>query len=159
MTYYDTISKGYNELYKEEQLNKLSIIKNNIKINKNTIILDIGCGTGISSELDCYVVGIDPSIELLKQNNNYKKILGIAEVLPFKDNSFDYLISVTSIHNFEDIDKSIKEMKRVGKDRFVLSILKKSAKFNFIKILIEKNFKVENLIEEGKDVIFFCKCY
>ena len=31
---YDDISNGYGELYREEQLKKLKIIKNNIKVNK-----------------------------------------------------------------------------------------------------------------------------
>src|SRR3989338_6756437 len=77
MAYYDVIAKGYNELHSGEQLNKLSIIRNNIKINKNTKILDVGCGTGISSGFDCFVAGIDPSIGLLRQNKNGKKILGL----------------------------------------------------------------------------------
>jgi len=157
MHYYNTIAKGYDELYKEEQLNKISLIKNHIRLNKNTKILDVGCGTGISSEFDCFVAGIDPSIELLNHNPSNKKILSSAENLPFKNNSFDYIISVTAIHNFNDIKKSIDEMKRVGKQNFIFSILKKSKKFNFIKNVIEKNFKIEKAIEENKDMIFFCK--
>ncbi|MBI2658965.1 class I SAM-dependent methyltransferase [Candidatus Woesearchaeota archaeon] len=156
MEYYNAISEGYDELYKEEQLNKLSVIKNIIKINKNTRMLDVGCGTGISSEFDCDVAGVDPSISLLKLNKNNKKIIGIAESLPFKSNSFDYVVSITAIHNFNNIKKSIDEMKRVGKERFVFSVLKKSKKFDVIKNLIEKNFNIEKLIEEGKDSIFFC---
>lgn len=157
MAYYDAIAKGYNELYQEEQLNKLSIIKKNIKINKSTKILDVGCGTGISSDFDCFIAGIDPSIELLKQNKNNKKLLSTAENIPFKDHSFDYVISITTIHNFKNINRSINEMKRVGKEKFVFSILKRSKKFNFIKKLIEKNFIIEKVIEDGKDAIFFCQ--
>ena len=157
MDYYDFIAKGYDELHIEEQSNKLFIIKNNIKINKKIKILDVGCGTGISSDFDCFVVGIDPSIELLKQNKNDKKLLSVAEMLPFKDYSFDYLVSITSIHNFKNIKKSINEIKRVGKENFVFSVLKNSRKFDFIKKLIQKNFKIEKVIEEDKDVIFFCQ--
>ena len=157
MAYYDEIAKGYNELHKEEQLNKLLLVKNNIKISKSTKILDVGCGTGISSGFDCFVVGIDPSIDLLKQNNNEKKLSGNAEALSFKDNSFDYVVSITSMHNFRDIKKSINEIKRVGKDKFVFSILKKSKKFDFIKKLLEESFEIEKIIDEAKDTIFFCK--
>ena len=157
MAYYDSISKGYNELYQEEQLKKLSMIKDNIKIKKKTRILDIGCGNGISSDFDCFVVGIDPSIELLRLNKNNKKIVGFAESLPFGDNSFDYVVSITALHNFKNIKKSINEIKRIGKEEFVFSILRKSRKFDYIKKVIEKNFKIEKLIEEGKDTILFCK--
>lgn len=155
MGYYDFIAKGYNELHREEQSNKLLVIKNNININKKIRILDVGCGTGISSGFGCFVVGIDPSIGLLKQNNN-KKILGVAENLPFKNYSFDYVVSITSIHNFENIKKSINEIKRVGKENFVFSVFKNSKRFDFIKNLIEKNFKIGKVIEESKDLIFFC---
>ena len=157
MAYYDVIAKGYNELHSGEQLNKLSIIRNNIKINKNTKILDVGCGTGISSGFDCFVAGIDPSIGLLRQNKNNKKILGAAESLPFKDNSFDYVISITAIHNFKNIRKSMEEMKRVGKKDFVFSVLRKSGKFDYIKKMIEENFKIGKVVEEEKDMIFFCR--
>ena len=156
MNYYDGISNGYNELYREEQLNKLRIIKSNIKIRKNSKLLDVGCGTGISSDFGCFAVGIDTSIGLLKKNNKPIKISGTAEMLPFRDNSFDYVVSVTAIHNFYNAGKSIKEILRVGKNCFVLSVLKKSKKFRLIKKLISSSFKVYNIVDEGRDLIFFC---
>ena len=155
MLNYDSIAGSYNELHGEEQLNKLSIIKKNIKTGKKTKILDVGCGTGISSDFGCFVTGIDPSLGLLKYNKHLK-ILSAAEALPFKSNSFDYVISITSIHNFSDILQSISEMKRVGKKNFVFSVLKKSGKFNAIRQAIERNFRLNREIEEEKDVIFFC---
>ena len=157
MGYYDAIAEGYDELHKEEQLNKLAIIKGNIKIGKDSKLLDVGCGTGISSDFGCFVVGIDPSIDLLIQNNGNVKLAGTAEALPFKDSSFDYVISVTAMHNFQDIGKSIEEMKRVGRQNFVFSILKKSKKFGPIKNLLERNFRIGKVVEEDKDTIFLCQ--
>lgn len=157
MEYYNAISEGYDELHKEEQLNKLSVIKTYVKIKKNAKMLDVGCGTGISSEFNCNVTGIDPSLSLLTLNKNKNKIAGMAESLPFKDSSFDYVVSITAIHNFSNIKKSIGEIKRVGKEEFVFSVLKKSKKFDAIKDLIKKSFKIGKVIEEGKDMIFFCK--
>ena len=156
MPYYDAISGGYDELHGEEQLSKLSIIKSNLEISKNAMLLDVGCGTGISSQFGCKVVGLDSSIGLIKLNKSSDKIVGFAESLPFKGNSFDYVISITSIHNFKNIKKSINEMKRVGKEHFVFSVLRKSGKFDYIKKMIEENFKIGNVVEEEKDVIFFC---
>ncbi|MBI2558039.1 methyltransferase domain-containing protein [Candidatus Woesearchaeota archaeon] len=157
MSYYNSIAKGYNELHEEEQLKKLSIIKNNIKTGNNTKILDVGCGTGISSRFECSVVGVDPSVNLIKQGSNRKKVIGIAEFLPFKDKSFNYVVSITAMHNFINIKKSIGEMKRVCRRNFVFSVLKKSERFGNIKKNIEKNFRIEKSIEEDKDVIFFCR--
>lgn len=156
MLHYNEIAEGYNELYEQEQCRKLSIIKDKIVIDRFTSILDVGCGTGISSQFDCNVVGIDPSTGLLNQNNNNNKLLGIAEQLPFKDSLFDYVISITSIHNFKNIKKSLNEMKRVGKDKCIFSVLKRTKKFDFIKNLVNFFFEVNNIIEEEKDVIFFC---
>ena len=152
---YDSMAGSYNELHGKEQLNKISIIKNNIKTGKKTRILDVGCGTGISSDFGCFVVGIDPSLGLLKYNRHLK-ILGTAEALPFKSNSFDYVVAVTSIHNFNDITRSINEMKRVGKKNFIFSVLKKTKKFDAIRKAIENNFKISEEIEEEKDRIFVC---
>ena len=157
MTYYTQISKSYNKLHKEEQLKKLSIIKNNLKIKKSDLLLDVGCGTGISSKFNCKVIGIDPSIGLLKLNKSRNKILAKAEYLPLKSNVFDYVISVTSVHNFKDIEKGLKEIKRVGKNNFIFSILKRSNTLNEIRNEIKNNFKIRKTIEEEKDIIFFTK--
>ena len=151
--YYDNISKGYNELHREEQLNKIRIISDNIDISENDSLLDVGSGTGFSFEsFKCKKLGLDPSIELLKQSKD-NVVCGVAENLPFKDNSFDIVVSVTALHNFEDVEKGLFEMKRVGK-RFAFSVLKKSKKSELIKHLIENNFSVKKIIEEDKDLVF-----
>lgn len=155
MNYYDKIAKSYDELHKEEQLRKLKIIKDNLKIKSSDLLLDVGCGTGISSDFKCDVIGIDPSLELLKINPNKNKVLGRGEYLPFKDNQFDVIVSLTAIHNFNDIEKGLQEIRRIGKKRFVLSVLKKSKKYNKIFSLIRNNFSIIKIIEEGKDTIFY----
>ena len=159
MDFYKLIAKGYDELYGEEQRVKLSIIKQNLDIKNDDLLLDVGCGTHIP-ELNCNVVGIDPSIELLSQNrpldhiNN--KILSRAENMPFKDNVFDKVISVTSMHNFDDFKKGILEIKRVGKKDFAFSILKKAKNFGSIEAEIKDNFNVAKIIDGKKDWIFIC---
>ena len=157
MEYYNEIAAGYHELYRDEQLNKLKIIKENIKVMHNTKLLDVGCGIGLSSCFECFAVGIDTSINLLRRNKNNFKLLGAAEYLPFKDNSFDCVISVTAFHNFNNIKKSINEIKRVGKRSFAFSILRKSKKYNRIRSLIDKSFAVKEIVQESKDTIFFCQ--
>jgi|SRR3989338_7487457 len=168
MDFYKLISKGYDELYGEEQKIKHGIIKANLNIKNGDLLLDVGCGTG--SDFECKVVGIDPSMELLQQNqknngnndngnNDYNainKILAKAENMPFKDNVFDKVISVTSMHNFDDLKKGILEIKRVGKRDFAFSILKKAKDFESIETGIKDNFKVTKIIDGKKDWIFIC---
>ena len=79
-----------------------------------------------------------------------------AENIPFKDNTFDKVISVTSMHNFNDIEKGINEIKRVGKKDFAFSILKKSVLFDSIKRKINENFNIRKIIDGKKDWVFIC---
>lgn len=165
MGYYDDIAEGYNELHGEEQLKKLRIVKkkledHEIKITPGTKLLDVGCGTGISTDFwDCDATGIDPSEGLIRQNINKGKksrlIAAHAENIPFPDKSFDIVLSITAIQNFDDVEKGLKEIKRVGKGCFVLSFLKKSEKADMIKGLIENMFDVNEIVEEEKDWIVF----
>ena len=158
MNYYNSISKSYNKLHKEEQLNKIRQIKDNLEIKKNDFLLDVGCGTGIfAEEFNCIKIGIDPAINLLNQGKNAFYIQACAENLPFKDNSFDFVISVTAVHNFKDIRKGLEEIKRISRKNIALSILKKSSKINEIKNYIKELFKITKIIEEDKDIIFFAK--
>lgn len=154
-SHYDIISKGYNKLHMEEQKIKLGIIKAHLRVRPFERLLDVGCGTGISSDFPCRVFCIDPSVEMLNLNPCRDKFLGKAEMLPFPDNFFDIVISVTAMHNFDDINKGLSEMRRVGKGRYVFSVLKKSQKFKIIRSMVEKGFCVKRVIEEDKDVIFF----
>lgn len=147
MKYYDKISKGYNELYEKEQLEKLRIVKKYIKKGS---LLDVGAGTGISTrffEDICDCTALDPSEEMLKHYKG-KKVIGRAEELPFEDKSFDNVISITALHHC-DIDKAIKEILRVVKDDgvVIVTLLKKSNKeLNYEKIYI------------GKDWLYLIKC-
>jgi len=159
MDYYDEISEGYEELHKEEQEAKLDIIKKNIEIEKSDKLLDVGCGTGLTSMFDCDVTGVDPAKQLLEKakQKGIKTVQAEAENLPFKTNEFDIVVSITAIQNFHDIEKGLKEIKRVGKSRFVLTFLKKSEKREKIGKLIKEIFEVKRIIEQEKDLIFFCQ--
>lgn len=154
---YNNIAKGYDELYGEEQKKKARLILENINLNKTDLLLDVGCGTGISTEsFKCIKIGIDPSEELIKQAiKRIPAIIGKGEKLPFSDNIFDLVVSLTAIHNFEDFKQGIKEMKRVCKKdgMIIITILKKSAKSEAIKKEIIKELKLIKEIDEEKDII------
>lgn len=163
MGYYDEISEGYEELHKEEQLKKIRIIKKKAVIREKDKLLDVGCGTGITIEpWECKRYGIDPAPKLLEKARQKSRIdykLAAAEELPFEDDSFDIVISITAIQNFRDIRKGLEEIKRVGKRRFVLSFLKRSAKADLIGRQIRRLFDVDEVIEEEKDMIYIIGMY
>jgi ubiquinone/menaquinone biosynthesis C-methylase UbiE len=154
MSYYDAIAPGYQELYGDEQEKKLAIIKHYAKPKRTDRLLDVGCGNGLSTKIwDCIATGIDPSEKLLPKEPNFIK--GEAENLPFEDNSFDYVISITAIQNFHDIEKALREIKRVGKKRFVLSWLKKSKNSDKILAKVRELWNIQKIILEDKDIICF----
>lgn len=157
MTYYDELAKGYDSLHKEEQKKKLAIISKYIDPKPDEKLLDVGCGTGLCSDWNCTCTGIDPSLGLIKEaekkNDKVRFVQGSAEDMPFKDNYFDYVISVSAVHLFKDMQKGLEEIKRVGKDRFVLTVLKKSSMSKDIIEKIRSIFDVKEEIEEEKDII------
>lgn len=171
--YYDSIASGYDELHGEEQLKKLELIGQEIYtdsilkdfINPKYKLLDVGCGSGISTTF--FKVkekfGIDPSSELIKiaiKNYPYCEFrVASAEKIPFKNKTFDLLLSLTAIQNFSDITKGLLEIKRVGKKDayFILTYLKKSPKHKDIDNIIKLNFDIIKRLEESKDIIYFCK--
>ena len=101
--------------YSAERLKALCEIKG--------FVLDIGCGTGIMSEGIEKVVGIDISIGMLRvyKEKFDKAILGDAQALPFRDKSFDFVVSNFALH-WTDIRKSIPEALRVCKRVFLCAI-------------------------------------
>jgi demethylmenaquinone methyltransferase/2-methoxy-6-polyprenyl-1,4-benzoquinol methylase len=168
--YYDGIAKGYDELHGEEQLKKLELIGREIHTDpelKDFIkspykLLDVGCGTGISTGFfkTQEKHGIDPSTNLINiARKNYplcEFAVGRAEKLLDKDKQFDIVISLTAIQNFNDIEKGLDEIRRVGRNHFILTFLKKSPKHGLIDELIKEKFNVIKKIEEDKDIICFC---
>lgn len=80
-------------------------------------ILDIGCGKGFLVEaferqgLKAY--GMDISKYALSKSKATNLILGSAESLPFKDNSFDLITCFEVIEHLEKTEKFVKEAKRI----------------------------------------------
>ena len=89
-------------------------------------ILDVGCGKGFllfdftKVVPGVKVYGLDISeyaIENSKEEIKGRLQLGNATSLPFEDHSFDFVYSITTLHNLHcyDLDKALREIERVGK--------------------------------------------
>lgn len=119
---------GYNSRFWEPVI---PTFKEYYHLNSNSKILDVGCAKGFMlydfQRLipGISVQGIDISeyaIENAKEE--VKEFLQVADArrLPFEDNSFDLVISITTLHNFneEDMEIALKEIMRVTKkDAFI----------------------------------------
>ncbi len=150
---YRYLAKSYNELHKEEQIKKLEIIRKYIKIIPP--LLDIGCGTGISTNyFNVESFGIDNCKEMIKESNSKNLIYGNAEKLFFKDKTFNTIISVTSFHNFKNMERALIEIKRVSRnDNIAITFLKKSSKINKFRELLKKYSKFKE-IDCYNDILF-----
>lgn len=89
-------------------------------------VLDLGCGAGHISfcvaPFSQSVTAYDLSEDMLKvvcasaihkELGNINTIKGIAESLPFADNSFDMVVSRFSAHHWQDVPLALTEMRRV----------------------------------------------
>ena len=99
---------------------------NHWSFKENSSILDVGCGKGfmlydfLKKFPKLTIKGIDISEYAIKNSlEQIRKNLLVcnAKKLPFKSKSFDYVISINTIHNLEieECMQAIKEIERVSK--------------------------------------------
>ena len=115
------------------------------KLKKGDKFLDIGCAKGflvkdmLNIGIDSY--GLDISDYALRnsEEETYGRLhKGSAISLPFPDHSFDCVVSINTLHNFnkDDFVIALKEMMRVGKNAF------------FIQVDSYYNIKQKNIFED-----------
>ena len=107
--------------------------KNHWNLDKDNSILDVGCGKGfmiydfIQLMPEINIKGIDISEYAIKKSkpevSNLVQVAS-AESLPFEDKSFDFVISINTIHNLdiEDCVKAIKEIERVSRKSSFITV-------------------------------------
>ena len=88
-------------------------------------ILDAGCGTGIFTldvlSRETTVIGLDISLPMLKRAGEkarrffFHRVLGDMLLLPFREESFDRILSVTALEFIEDAKSAFGELFRVTK--------------------------------------------
>ena len=127
--------------------NVVPTFKNFYKIKSNDKILDVGCAKGFMlydflrlipgikiSGIDISSYAINNSINKIKPFLN----IGNAISLPFKDNEFDFVISINTIHNLDkkNCAKALGEIQRV------------SSKGSFITVDAYRNDEEKKRMEE-----------
>lgn len=112
------------------------------------IAVEIGVGSGLFAEPLGIKLGIEPSETMRKKakERGIHVIDGVAENLPWKDNSIDYALMVTTICFVDNVKKSLSEVYRV---------LQNSG--SFIIGFIDKNSPVGQFYQENKEESLFYK--
>ncbi|MBU0999515.1 class I SAM-dependent methyltransferase [Patescibacteria group bacterium] len=124
-------------------------LKNYLKAKPDDLILDVGCGVGHSldylNQFSDSLVGIDTDlISLLYAQKTTKAnyVLTKAEKLPFKDNTFDKIISFNVLEHIKNDQGVIEEIRRVAKKGAEILIWVPSLEG------IRTNSKLKNLMHE-----------
>ena len=137
----------------------------NVQLKPNINVLDVGCGLGFPLiELSqrfgntCKFYGVDPWQSALKRAQakiyeykitNTVVTKSIAEKLPFKNNSFDLIVSNNGINNVQDIRQTLSECFRVSNTdaQFLTTMNLENSIIEFYNVfeetLIENNLKEE----------------
>jgi 18S rRNA (guanine1575-N7)-methyltransferase len=127
----------------------------------DSFVLDMGCGTGFSlnvlKKFGFRAVGIDASFEMLKyaKGKKFEVILADMAYLPFKDESFDNLISISAIQwaDAQKYGKVLDEIKRVIKKGAIVQFYPKEKKeFDYFFSLSKKRFRVSQVFLVGQGV-------
>jgi SAM-dependent methyltransferase len=120
----------YRPSYPDEVIN---FLRKNFDLASSHIVVDIGSGTGISSEMFLKngnrVIGIEPntpmrerSLSLLKSYNRFEVIDGTAESTGLQDASADFVVAGQAFHWF-DRDRAKAEFQRIVKGNGVVVLM------------------------------------
>ncbi len=127
MKAYDEIAESWSKLRRKPE----GFVNDFLK-NITGSLLVAGCGAGrhslLASNYGLRVIGIDSSINMIKQalliddKSNY--LVSDVRMLPFKNKSFDYAISIAVLHhlNPNELLLALKELKRVVINDSLISV-------------------------------------
>lgn len=151
----ENLPKAYKEWFKEE---KEFLIEN---IKKDSKILEVGCGDGKSIndvlEISENITGLDideGSVQIAKARfakfKKVKIVLGDANSLPFKNQSFDYVTCIGTFANFgKDKFRVLEEMKRVlsYEGKIIISVYSDESLNERLTLYKKLNFKLKGVDE------------
>lgn len=115
---YDTIGKGYAD-YRKPDPRIAAMIED--ALGDAQTVLNVGAGAGSYELPGRHTNAVEPSATMIAQRGPHliKAIQGLAESLPFPDKSFDAATAYLTTHHWSDLDKGLREMKRVSRKRCV----------------------------------------
>lgn len=141
MRHYDLTAKIYDMQYAEEQAAKIETALESVKPEKQSMVLDVGCGTGllfnyVANQAEM-VVGLDVSRKILHEAkkqaekfDNVHLVLADADYMPIRSGVFSHVFAITLIQNMPNPEKTLAEAKRVSAEHAVLVVTGLKKKFS-----------------------------
>lgn len=172
MRHYNQSAAVYDAQYKEEQEAKIKATLTGFTLEKENIILDTGCGTGLLfphvAERVKLVIGVDISASILKEAkkrvkeySNTAVIRADTDFTPFPKETFDAVFAITLLQNTPKPHQTLNEMKRVTKQnaKIVATGLRKAfSQKEFVQLLrrVGLDVKAWRLDENLKEYVAIC---
>jgi SAM-dependent methyltransferase len=116
---YDAIGRSYST---RRQPDPRLAARLDTLIGCDTTVLNVGAGTGSYEPVRSGVVAVEPSTVMLGQRppSAAPAVRAIAEALPFRDQSFDVVLAILTVHHWNDQRRGLEECARVAQDRVVI---------------------------------------
>ena len=161
--YYNKLSKIYDEIYFEEQIEKIGLLTNILGRKSFEKCLDAGCGTGISNILlkricKC-IYNLDFSIKMLEKSKKKglrNLVLGTIEYIPFKYESFDFILSLSVLHDLKYYKIGVYELYKLLRPGglSVISFREEFDKKFCVKNFLEKLFEISSIYTCRREIIY-----
>ncbi|MEL6257592.1 MAG: class I SAM-dependent methyltransferase [Pseudomonadota bacterium] len=118
-TLYDSIGVGYAALRRPDARIAAQI---HTALGTAETVLNVGAGAGSYEPVDRVVTALEPSAEMIRQRppSATRVVRGVAEALPFGDQSVDAAMAVLTLHHWTNVEVGLTEMRRVARGPLVI---------------------------------------
>lgn len=116
---YGKIGSGYREYRRPEPEFAQAIQR---ALGDARHVINVGAGAGSYEPGELSVTAVEPSAAMRAQRTTLQEpaVDAHAEALPFADNSFDAALSTFSIHQWQNLDAGLSELRRVARGPVVI---------------------------------------
>jgi SAM-dependent methyltransferase len=96
-------------------------------------VINVGAGAGSYEPTGRDVTAVEPSLTMRRQRPSHLRaaVDAVAEELPFADDSFDAAMASFTIHQWRDLDRGLREMRRVSRGPVVILLADRHALADF----------------------------
>lgn len=116
---YAEIGRSYARFRKPEPTIAAQIL---LALGDARTVLNVGAGAGSYEPVDRDVTAVEPSASMRSQRPSHlsQAVDAVAEALPFADKYFDASMASVTVHQWQDLEKGLAEMRRVTRGPVVI---------------------------------------